>query len=141
MVLRITDRPKFVENQVRIDPYETTLAAITSKNYKKCAQILKGKIGVRERASVPTVLLHISPRQYAELIEEIKRFSAEKELFSCFNVAQRISRDFDDFRSQSEIERILTNVPLNELPKLLPYVEFKHIYEVYRHHHEPRPLA
>jgi hypothetical protein len=138
MVLRITDRPKFVENPIRIDPYEQTLAAITSRNYKECAKILKGKRSVRKQASVPTALLRIDPRQYISLIKGVKKFGAEEELIYCFKIARSISREFHNSQNISEIEAILANVDLNQLSKLLPYASFKHIYDVYRLHHEYR---
>jgi hypothetical protein len=141
MVLRITDRPKFVENPVRIDPYEQTLIAITSRNYAECAEILKGKRSVREQASVPTALLRIDPKEYNNLIRGIEKFGAKEELLYCFKIARSISREFHDSQNISEIEAILANIDLSQVPKLLPYASFKHIYDVYRLHNEYRPAT
>ena len=132
MVLRITDRPPLLHPKdiTGKDQYELTLAAIESRNYEELARILQGERGVRQLAAVPTVLLQIAPRQYANIIKGAKKYGVETKLLACFRVAHDLARN-SDVPINADLENIVAQSSC-QAKTMLPYEEFQHIYDVYK---------
>lgn len=139
MVLKLMDRPKFVEHPVRIDPYEEVMKTVNVRNYAKLCRILKGETHPRDLSVFPAVLQHLNPLRYIALIRNAKKNSYAIELTRCFTLACRLARQFND-SGISNLEKALQELGKQPEPttriREFPYECFEHAYETYQN--EPR---
>lgn len=135
MVLRINDKPKFVDNPVRIDPYEEVMRALNGKDYDKIKDILTGKTHPRDISVFPTALLHIDSKQYDVLIEHAKKDRYIAELCKCFRLAKDLACQFNDAYDagvESALERMSDCPEPTSYISSFPRESFEHSYDVYR---------
>lgn len=139
MVLKLNDRPKIVDNPVRIDPYEEVMNAFNVRNYAKLCRILKGETHPRDLFVFPAVLQHLNPRRYSALITYAKKAGCAAELKLCFKLARRCARQFND-SGISNLEDTVQKLGKHPEPttriREFPYECFEHAYETYQN--EPR---
>lgn len=139
MVLKLTDRPKFAENPIRIDPYEEVMKAILTRNYTEIKAILTGERSSRQISVFPAVLQHLNQTRYAALIRNAKKAGYAAELSKCLKLSCRLMRQFDD-SGISDLEKALHELGEQPEPttriREFPYESFEHAYETYQN--EPR---